>query len=135
MPIRVVRKADRPGLSNAFQTGDDIDAISHQIAVGFLDDIAQMYADAKLDATIERKTCIALSHSILHLDRAPHRIDHAAEFDERSIACALDDAPVIHGNDGINQIAAECPKPRQRQVLVRTGQSRIAHHIGNQNGD
>jgi len=42
------------------------------------------------------------THAVLHLDRAAHRIDHAAELNEAAIAGALDDAPAMRGDRGIN---------------------------------
>jgi hypothetical protein len=61
-----------------------------------------MDADAELDAAILRHTGVALDHAVLHLDRAAHSIDHAAELNEAAIAGALDDAPAMRGDRGIN---------------------------------
>ena len=47
--------------------------------------------------------------AVLHFDRAAHRVDHAAELDEAAVAGALDDAPVMRGDGGIDQIAAQRP--------------------------
>ena len=52
-----------PGSSNAFKARCDIDAVAHQIAVAFLDDIAQMDADAELDAALGRKPGVPLDHT------------------------------------------------------------------------
>jgi hypothetical protein len=43
----------------------------------------------------------------LHLDRVAHGIDRVAEFDENAVVRALDDAPRMRGNGGVDQIAAE----------------------------
>ena len=43
---------------------------------------------------VGRHARVALDHAVLHLDRAAHRVDHAAELDEAAVAGALDDAPV-----------------------------------------
>ena len=75
---------------------------------------------------------VALDHAVLDLDRAAHRVDHAAEFDDDAIAGALDDAPMMHGDGGINQIAAQRPQPRKRSVLVRSGEPAVADDIGHQ---
>src|ERR1700722_7613565 len=45
------------------------------------------------------------SHGVLHFECAPHGVHHAAEFDDRTIAGALDDAAMVHGGCGINQVA------------------------------
>ena len=74
LTIGVLGEADRAGLGYAFQPRGDIDAIAHQIAVGFLDDVAQMNAHSELDAALRRQAGVALDHAVLHLDRAAHRV-------------------------------------------------------------
>ena len=68
----------------------------------------------------------------LHFDRAAHGVDHAAELDEAAVAGALDDAAVMRGDGGIDQIAAQPPEPRQRAILVRAGEPAIADDVGDQ---
>ena len=97
-----------------------------------LDDVAEMNADAELDAALGRHAGVALDHAVLHLDRAAHRVDHAAELDEAAVAGALDDAPVMRGDGGIDQIAAQPPEPRQRAILVRAGEPAVADDVGDQ---
>ena len=65
-----------------FQPRGDIDAVAHQVAVALLDDVAEMNADAKLDAPVGRHAGVALDHRVLHFDRAAHRVDDAAKFDQ-----------------------------------------------------
>ena len=59
----------RARLGQAFEPRGDIDAVAHQIAVALLDDVAEMNADAKLDAALGRHAGIALDHPVLHFDR------------------------------------------------------------------
>ena len=68
-----------------------------------------------------REASVALDESGLYFDRAAHRVNHAAELDDRAVASALDDASVVHGDDRVDQVAAECPEPRKRPVFVRPG--------------
>ena len=82
LPIGVLGEADRAGLGDAFEARGDVDAVAHQIAVGLLDDVAEMNADAELDAALGRQAGVALDHAVLHFDRAAHRVDHAAKLDE-----------------------------------------------------
>jgi hypothetical protein len=89
LTIGVLGEADRAGLGYAFQPRGDIDAIAHQIAVGFLDDVAQMNADAELDAPFRPDACIALGSSGLYLDRAARSVDHAAKFDKEAVPVRL----------------------------------------------
>jgi len=92
-----------------------------------------MNADAEFDAALGRQAGVALDHAILHLDGAAHGVDHAAEFDERTIAGALDNAAVMHGDGRIDQVAAKRAQPGQRTILVRTGESAEADYIRRQN--
>ena len=89
-----------------------------------------MDADAKFDAAVLRHARVALNHRVLHFDRAAHRIDHAAKFDDRPIAGALHDPALVHGDGGIDQIAAQSPQPRKRALLVGAGQPAEADHVG-----
>ena len=91
-----------------------------------------MDADAELDAALGRHAGVALDHAVLHLDRAAHRVDHAAELDEAAVAGALDDAPVMRGDGGVDQVAAQAPEARQRAILVRAGEPAVADHVGDE---
>ena len=129
LPIGVLGQADRAGLGDALQPRGDIDAVAHQIAVALLDDVAEMDADAKLDAALGHAG-VALDHGVLHFDRAAHGVDDAAELDERAVAGALDHAPVMHGDGRIDQVAAQRPQPRQGAILVGAGEPAVSDHIG-----
>ena len=107
MLVRRARQAQAARLRNALQARGDVDAVSHQVAVRLLDHIAEMDADAKLDASVGRDAGVAFGHAALHLDRAAHGVDHAAELDNEPVAGALDDAAVMDGNRRVEQIAAQ----------------------------
>ncbi len=113
LTIGVLGQADRPRLANAFEPRGDIDAVAHEIAVAFLDHIAQMNADAELDAALWRLSRRCARPAVLHFDRAAHGVDHAAKLDEDAVAGPLDDAPVVRVDGGVDQIAAQPPEPRQ----------------------
>ena len=132
LTIGVLGEADRAGLGDAFETRGDIDAVAHQVAVRFLDDVAEMNADPEFDAPVRRQAGVALDHAVLHLDRAAHRVDDAAELDEAAVAGALDDAPMMRGDGRIDQIAAQRPQPRQGSLLVGPGEPAVADDIGDQ---
>jgi hypothetical protein len=91
-----------------------------------------MNADAKLDPAFGRQPRIAFDHAVLHLDRAAHGVDHAAEFDEAAVAGAFDDAAVMRGDGGIDEIAAQAPEPRQRAILVRSRKTAVADDVRDQ---
>ena len=133
MPIRLLGKTDGAGLANSFQSRGDVDAIAHQIAIALLDHIAEMDADAELDAALGRKAGVALDRAVLHLDRAAHGVDDAAKLDEEAVAGALHNTPVMRSNGGIDQIAPQPPEPRQGAILVGAGKLAVSDHIGGEN--
>ena len=95
LPIGVLGEADRAGRGDPLQPRGDIDAVAHQVAVSFLDHVAEMDADAELDAAVVRHANIALDEAVLHRDGAAHGLDHAAKLDDEPVASALDDPPVM----------------------------------------
>ena len=50
LPVGVLGETDRPGLGDALEPRGDIDAVAHEVAVALLDNVAEVDADAKLDA-------------------------------------------------------------------------------------
>ena len=132
MPIGVLREANRAWLCDGLQPRGDVDAVAHQIAVAFLDDVAQMNANAKLDATLGLQARVALYHAGLHFDGAAHRVDDATELDETAIASALDYAAMMRGDGGVDQIAAQPPQPDRYEPRLRCGEPAVADNIGDQ---
>src|SRR5208282_1064372 len=102
------------------------------VAVALLDNVAEMDADTKLDALVRHDLGVALDHRPLKFNGAVHRVDDTPELDNRAVAGAFDDAAVMRVDGGIDEIAAQPPKPRQRAALVRAGEPAIADHIRNQ---
>ena len=64
---------------------------------------------------------VALAHRPLDFNGAVHRVDDTPELDNCAIAGALDDPSVVHGDDRVDQVAAQRPEPRQNPVLVGSG--------------
>src|SRR3984957_4623252 len=91
-----------------------------------------MNADAELDAAVGLHASIAVDETRLHLNRAAHRIDHAAELDDATVARALDDASAVGGDGGVDQVAAKSPKARKGAVLIRPGEPAVADHVRHQ---
>ena len=85
-----------------------------------------------------RRSCgharVAFEHAVLHLDGAAHRVDHTAELDERAVAGALDHASMMHDDGRVDEVAAQCPQPRERAFLVRAGEPAVADHVGGEDG-
>ncbi len=72
LAIGVLGEADRAGRANPFEPRGDIDAVAHQVAVGLLDHVAEMDADAEFDAAVFGHAGVALDHAVLQLDGAAH---------------------------------------------------------------
>ena len=132
LPIGLLGEADRAGLGDPLQPRGDIDAVAHQVAVAFLDHVAEMDADPKFDALVRRDPSVALDHRSLDFNGAVHRIDDTPELDDAAIAGALDDAAVVDRDGRIDQVASERPQPRQDAIFVGSGKPRIADDVGHQ---
>ena len=94
-----------PGSANPLEPGRDIHPVAHEIAVALLHHVAEMDADAELDPSVLGDACVAFDRSFLHFDRAAHGVDHASELDDAAVAGALDDAPAMQSDGGIDEIA------------------------------
>ena len=123
------RDADPAGLGERFEPRGDIDAVAEDVVV-LDDDVAEVDADAEVDALVGGDIGVALGHPALHRDGAAHRIDHAGEFDQHAVAGRLDDPPAMVSDRGIDQLAAQCLQRSQRAFLVHPDQPRIARDIG-----
>ena len=128
LPIGIFRQTDRPRLGDAFKPRGDIHSVAHEITVALLDDIAEMNADAKIDALIGRQAGIALGHAVLHFYRATHSLDDAAEFDQSTVAGPLDDAPVMHGDGWIDQNRKVAKNDAAHAVPLLSAETTTATH-------
>jgi hypothetical protein len=54
---------------------------------------------------------------------ATHRVDHAAIFDEKPVAGALDDAAFVNGDRRVDQVASQRPQSSERAILVSRGET------------
>jgi hypothetical protein len=61
-------------------------------------------------------------------------VDDAAELDNCAVSSALDEAPVMHGEDRIDQVAAKGAGPSENSILVRASKPRVADDVGYQDG-
>jgi len=134
LPIGVLQKTDRAGFGDTFQSSANVDAVSHQVAVALLDHISDMDADPELDATFRWQASVALDHAALHLNGAAHGVYDASELYEDAVTRPFDDATVMGGDGGIDQIAPQPAQPRQRPLLVGTGKLAVSGYIRRKNG-
>ena len=125
------RDANTAGIGQPFQPRRDIDAVAIDV-VAVDDDIADIDADAEIDAAAGRNARIPVGHALLPFDRAAHRVDDAGEFDQQTVAGRLDDAAAMLGDLGVAQFAPDCFEPGERAFLVDAHEPRIARDIGRQ---
>ena len=90
----VSRDADAAGLREPFEARGDVDAVAIDV-VRRHDDVAEIDADAELDAAVSRQPGVAGANDPLHVQGAPHRIDDTAELDKSPVAGVLDDAAAV----------------------------------------
>ena len=114
----------------SFQSRGDVDAVAHQIAVALLDHVAEMNADAKVDAAVVGQADVALDHRVLNRDGAAYGFDDAAELDQRPVAGALEDPPVLASYGGIDEVRAQRPQPSERAVLVHARHAAEPDDVG-----
>src|SRR5215471_9250233 len=109
-PCRILldagRYANAARLGQAFEAGGDIDPITEDVAA-LDDDITDIDPDAKFNAVVGRNVDIALGDRLLHLDRAPQRVDDAGKLGQEAVTGRLDDAPVMAGKLRIDGFGTE----------------------------
>ena len=133
LPVGVLRQADRPGLGDAFETRGDIDAVAHKVAIALLDHVAEMNADAELDAALGRKAGVALGQPMLQLDPAAHGVNDAAKFDDGAVARALHHPPAVDRDRRLDQIAPERAQTGQDSIFVSASKPRKPDNVGHEN--
>jgi hypothetical protein len=133
LPVGLLGQTDRTRLGDPQQACGDVDAVAHQVAVGFLDHVAEMDANPIFDALVGRDPSVALAHRSLDFNGAVHCVDDTPKLDNCTIARALDDTTAVYGDGRIDQVASGRPQPRQNPVLVGSGEPRIADDVGHQN--
>jgi hypothetical protein len=126
-----VANADSARLGQAFEPRRDVYAVSINILL-VADDVAEIDANAELDAPRRRNAGIPQGHLALPFDCAAHRIDDARKLYEKPVASSLDDMPVMLGNLGFGQLAPDRLQGHERPFLVLAHQPRIAGDISRQ---
>jgi hypothetical protein len=94
------------------------------------DDVADIDADAKLDAAVRRQSGVAFGHHRLHLARAAQCVDDAGEFDQEAVTGGLDDAAMMGGDFRIDHLGAERLDATERPFLVGLDEPRVTCDIG-----
>lgn len=131
--VHDIRDADRAGFGNRFQPGGDIDRVAENIPV-FQDDIADIDADAILDALLAGGILLALLHRLLDLQGAAHGRLRRIEARQHAVACGLDDLAAGLRDGRVDQLAPMELLTVQNICFVALHQAAVACHVGGQNG-
>src|SRR5208283_4784077 len=92
------------GIGQGLDPRGDVDAVTIDV-VALDDHVAEIDADAQLDAVVCRDIRVPVGHRLLHRDRAAHRIDDAGKFHQQAVAGGLDDAAMMLGDFRIDELA------------------------------
>jgi hypothetical protein len=122
------RDADAARLGQAFEPRRHVHTVSEDVAI-LDDDVANVDADAELDATVQRQRGVAFGHCRLHHGCTTQRVDDAGEFDQHSVAGRLDDAASMARDLRIDHLGAQQLEPAERAFLVGFDQARVAGDI------
>ena len=123
------RNADPTGRGERFQARGDIDAVAEDVPA-LRDDVSEIDADAKPDASVVWYIRLTIEHAALDLGGAPHRVDDARKFRQQTVTGILDDAATVLRDLRINQLPEMRLEALVRALLVGLHQTRIARHIG-----
>ena len=124
--------ADAAGRRERFESRGDVHAVAEDVVVAVDDDVAQIDADAKVDAQIRGGPLVALGERALHADRAAQRGVGARELDEHAVAGRLDEAPAQVGNGRVDHLGANRAQVRERPGVVALGVPAESHDVRDQ---
>ncbi len=93
------------------------------------DDVTDIDAGTKVESPIGSNAFVALGHGALDVDRAPNRFDDAREFQQHAVAGALDDAPFVFGDLGVDEVPPVGFQRGQGAALVAAHQARVSNHV------
>src|SRR5262249_29592800 len=110
-----------------------VDAVAEDV-VALDDDVAEIDANAKGNASILGYPGGTVSHRRLHLDRTAHSVDDAREFQQQPVTCGLDDATSMGGNRWVNDLLAKALQRREGAALVSSHQPRVARDVSGHHG-
>ncbi len=86
--------ADAARLGNLLKACSYIDLVAQQV-IAFGDYVADIDANTEADLVIGFDIPIALSHALLHRERAAHGVDSAGELKQQAVAGSVSDATTV----------------------------------------
>ncbi len=104
-------------MRQGLDAGCDVDAVAVEV-VALDDHIAEIDADAQLDAVVRFDANVPLGHRLQHRDCATHCIDDAPKLHQQAVAGGLDDATAVLGDLRIEKLAAQRFEAFERALLA-----------------
>src|SRR6516225_4207463 len=109
--------ADAARFSQGLETRRDVDTVAKDVVL--VDhDVAEIDADAEIDAPISLHASVARGDLALNLDRATNRINHARKLAEQTVARSIDDPAAVLLDLGVGNLSPQCLQPSERAFLV-----------------
>ena len=95
-----------PGSAKASRRAARFDAVAEDVVL--VDhDVAEIDADAEIDAPLGWHAGVAGGHLALHVDRATNRIDHARKLAKQTVARCVDDAAAVLPDLGVGNLSPQ----------------------------
>ena len=76
-----------------------------------------------------RDVGVTVLHPLLHDHGATHGVDDRGELDQHPVTGRLDDAPLVLGDQRVDQLSAMALEGRERPFLVRAHEARVRGDI------
>ena len=126
------RDGDATRWGQSLQPRGDVHPATVDVAVGFIDDVAEVDTDPEANALRLRHGGLSLGHAALDCDRARDRVHHARELAERAVAHELHDTATVLSDERLDELLAVNLEALERAGLVALHQARVADHVGRQ---
>jgi hypothetical protein len=127
------RQADSPRLSQRFQPRRDV----HSVSVDFTildEDVPEINPDPQYNPLLLWRSRIPLGHPQLDLDGARDRLHDTWKFDKETVARRSDDATLVLGDLGGDELIAMLAQPRESADFVLSHEAAVSDDIGGENG-
>jgi hypothetical protein len=72
---------------------------------------------------------VTVLHPLLHDHGATHGVDDGGELNQHSVTGRLDDAPLVLGDQRVDQLSAMALEGRESSFLVRAHEARVRGDI------
>jgi len=133
LPAHRAGDGDAARRRNRLETRRDVDAVACDVVL-VDEDVAEVDADAVIDAPAPGQPAVALGHGALDLDRRLQRRQRARELDQEAVAHRAHDAAAMAAHGGVGDLGAGLEQARVRAGLVALHQPAVAGDVGDHHG-